>query len=221
MKKFKELIHELDETTKWKKGDGRPRKGSHIENIKFWDLPDASLKYIMKDASAAVKANPDGKKAGKYADEVNDAATVLFWRKQNKIVVEEVVNEAKDMEGNKLSIGDIVFFKSDIEQYGKITKIKGNELTLAPDKMMGGKFIGDTIGGDKVTTMDSGDVFKESVELEEADELKGWIAIFNGKKLEIVLDKDADSLYGAKKFAIKHFKVPKSKMGLLAIEPAY
>jgi hypothetical protein len=148
MKTYEKLKQEITEATKWKKGDGRPRNGSHIENVKFWDLPDASLKYIMKDANAAVKANPEGKKAGKYADEVNDAATVMYWRKKNKIVVEDA-------------------------------------------------------------------------DLNEGEKLVGWIAIFQGKKLEIKLDKDADSLYGAKKFAIKHFKVPKSKMGLLAIEPGY
>ena len=43
----------------------------------------------MKDAKAAMEANPKGKKAGKYADEVNDGATVLFWRKKNKIKVEK------------------------------------------------------------------------------------------------------------------------------------
>ena len=97
MKTYKELTQQIAEATKWKKGDGRPRGGSHIENIKFWDLPDASLKYIQKDASAAMKANPEGKKAGKYADEVNDAATVLFWRKKNKIVVESVdLEEARN-----------------------------------------------------------------------------------------------------------------------------
>lgn len=59
---------------------------------------------------------------------------------------------------------------------------------------------------------------KEDVEaLQEAD---GWIAIFNGKKLEIT-KKDAGSLYAAKLFAIKKLKVPKSKQGLLAIKPAY
>ena len=85
---------DLEEATKWKQGDGRPKGGSSIENVKFWDLPDASLKYIQKDASDAVKANPEGKKSGKYADEVNDAGTVLFWRKKNNIVVEEAVMEA-------------------------------------------------------------------------------------------------------------------------------
>lgn len=59
---------------------------------------------------------------------------------------------------------------------------------------------------------------KEDVEaLQEAD---GWIAMFNGKKLEIT-KKDAGSLYAAKLFAIKKLKVPKSKQGLLAIKPAY
>lgn len=48
----------------------------------------------------------------------------------------------------------------------------------------------------------------------------GWIAFFNGKRLEITADQ-ADSLYGAKQFAINALKVPKSKQSLLAIEPAY
>jgi hypothetical protein len=81
------ISEELEEATNWKQGDGKPKGGSSIENVKFWDLPDASLKYIQKDASAAMKANPEGKKAGKYADEVNDASTVLFWRKKNNIIV--------------------------------------------------------------------------------------------------------------------------------------
>lgn len=85
MKSYKEYINEG--SSKWKKGDGRPKKGSHIENVRFWDLSDAELKYIQKDAKEAMDANPEGKKAGKYADEVNDAGTVLFWRKQNKIKV--------------------------------------------------------------------------------------------------------------------------------------
>jgi hypothetical protein len=49
----------------------------------------------------------------------------------------------------------------------------------------------------------------------------GWIAIYNGKSLEIKIDKDAKDLFTAKQFAINHFKVPKSKQGLLAIAPAY
>jgi len=80
---------DLDEKTKWKMGDGRPRGGSHIENVRFWDLSKDKLQYIMKDAGEAMKANPTGRKAssgpGNYTDQVNDASTVLGWRKKNGI----------------------------------------------------------------------------------------------------------------------------------------
>lgn len=80
---------ELNEKTKWKVGDGKPRGGSSIENVRFWDLSKAELQYIIKDAGEAIKANPKGKKAssgkGNYADQVNDAQTVLGWRKKNGI----------------------------------------------------------------------------------------------------------------------------------------
>ena len=92
MKSFKEL---LNEKTKWKMGDGRPRGGSHIENVRFWDLPKSQLDYIRKDAHDAMKANPTARKAGKWADEVNDAETVLSWRKKNGIKEEVEIDEAK------------------------------------------------------------------------------------------------------------------------------
>ena len=62
-------------------------------------------------------------------------------------------------------------------------------------------------------------VFEET----EIDEkFAGWIAFYNKEKLEIKPKKgEIDSLYDAKQAAIKHFKVPKSKQGLLAIEPAH
>ena len=152
MKTYKELRQQIAEATKWKKGDGRPRGGSHIENVKFWDLPDASLKYIQKDASAAMKANPEGKKAGKYADEVNDAATVLFWRKKNKIVVESVELDETTSPSNAA----IEFFKK---------KLKGR---FSEKKMSSTTHGSETWWNHKGTTLQ----FKESVELEEAKKLK-------------------------------------------------
>ena len=62
----------------------------------------------------------------------------------------------------------------------------------------------------------------EEVELDEKEKFAGWIAFYNKDKLEIKPKKGViDSLYDAKQAAIKHFKVPKSKQGLLAIEPAH
>ena len=41
---------------------------------------DAVLRYIIADAGRAMKANPDGPKAGYYADEVSYAAMELIRR---------------------------------------------------------------------------------------------------------------------------------------------
>lgn len=51
-------------------------------------------------------------------------------------------------------------------------------------------------------------------------EMAGWIAIYGGKRLEIRKE-EAKDLWGAKQLAIKKLKVPKSKVGLLAIDVAY
>ena len=57
-------------------------------------------------------------------------------------------------------------------------------------------------------------------EVEVAEKFAGWIAIYRGKELEIKKS-EADGIWPAKQLAIKHFKVPKSKQGILAIAPAY
>jgi len=59
--------------------------------------------------------------------------------------------------------------------------------------------------------------FFEEVEIDE--KFAGWIAFYGGKQLEIKKS-EADGIWPAKQLAIKHFKVPKSKLGLLAIAPA-
>ena len=67
-----------------KKG-GRPRGAPYIENVRFWDLDEKSLRFVIKDATQAMNANPMARKALKWADEVNDAVTVLYWRKKKGI----------------------------------------------------------------------------------------------------------------------------------------
>ena len=74
-----------------KKKGGRPRGAPHIENVRFWDLPESSLRYIIKDAGEAIAANPLSRKAtGKWADEINDAVAVLHFRKKKGIKVEGI-----------------------------------------------------------------------------------------------------------------------------------
>lgn len=55
---------------------------------------------------------------------------------------------------------------------------------------------------------------------EPEGKMAGWIAMYGGKKLEIKKS-EAKDLYGAKQLAIKKLKVPKSKVGLMAIDVAY
>ena len=61
---------------------------------------------------------------------------------------------------------------------------------------------------------------RNDLKLFEDSVFAGFIAMYNGQKLEIDKE-DADGIYDAKQLAIAHFKIPKSKQGLLAIEPAY
>ena len=83
-----------------KKNGGRPRGAPHIENVRFWDLPENQLRYIIKDASEAVKLNPTARKASKWADEINDAVSVLSFRKKKGI--KESVMEAA-AEGKRIT----------------------------------------------------------------------------------------------------------------------
>ena len=128
MRAKKESV-ELDEKTKWKMGDGRPRNGPRIENDRFWNLPYDSLKYIAKDAGEAMKANPTARKAttgpGNWADQVADAATVMQWRKKNGIKESVELDEQKMdqkmfdslKKGDKLSVS----FGSGIRKDNNVT----------------------------------------------------------------------------------------------------
>jgi hypothetical protein len=57
--------------------------------------------------------------------------------------------------------------------------------------------------------------------LHESNSCDGWIAFYNGKKLEIPKSDVDGGIYEAKQKAIKELKVPKSKIELLSIKPAY
>ena len=59
--------------------------------------------------------------------------------------------------GVRVQIGDIVDFKSDTEQQGKVTKIEGDRLTLQAPSDSG--FIGDYIHGQPYTTQLASDCF--------------------------------------------------------------
>ena len=104
----------------------------------------------------------------------------------------------------------------------KIKGTKGGKLVIAKkDEKKVEKIIAKQMKkpSDAKRVLGSQIVFEE-VEIDE--KFAGWIAFYNKEKLEIKPKKGViDSLNDAKQAAIKHFKVPKSKQGLLAIEPAH
>jgi len=57
---------------------------NHAEYMrKVRGLSEESLMYIIRDAQAAIKAMPDGHKAGYYADEIHYCSMELSRRKRN------------------------------------------------------------------------------------------------------------------------------------------
>ena len=59
------------------------------------------------------------------------------------------------IEGQQVKLGDIVGFKSDVEQAGKLIAIKGRTLIL--EALSDDGFSGDYIGGDETTQVDRED----------------------------------------------------------------
>ena len=55
---------------------------------------------------------------------------------------------------------------------------------------------------------------------ETTEKFAGWVAIYNGKRIEISRE-EASGIYEAKKIAVTKLKVPQTKLGLLAIAPGY
>lgn len=84
---------------------------------------------------------------------------------------------------------------------------------------------------DEVPVYDDDPMYEGSIQAEQdkavlTEAVAGWIAILDGKRVEIRRE-EADSLYSAKKLAIQKLAklfgrpIPKSKESLMSIEPAY
>lgn len=69
---------------------------------------------------------------------------------------------------------------------------------------------------------DSDKEMTEKKKLGESDKPVGFVVKYNGKTMEIPFSKHPNiSMHAAKEMAIKQWKVPKSKQGLVAIAPGY
>lgn len=87
----------------WKRGypymrfitnqDNKGRKYMKVNNIDkpdifnkdYWEKDYLELRHIMKDAKEASDLNPESDQVDKWLDQINDAATVLYVRR-NQII---------------------------------------------------------------------------------------------------------------------------------------
>ena len=73
----------MEQTDKY---NGMTVKPKYLENERFWELSTSQLRFIIGDCRTAMKAYPENPKCihgpGNYADQINDAATILAWRKE-------------------------------------------------------------------------------------------------------------------------------------------
>jgi len=117
--------------------------------------------------------------------------------------------ENSQINEGKFKAGQVWMWKHvDGDKEVEITNVKSN-----------GDVVGKVKGtSDEFIVRDANKWLKKQV-VESAGDFAGWIAFFNGKKLEITKD-EAKDLWAAKQLAIKKLNVPKSKQGLLAVAPA-
>jgi hypothetical protein len=78
-----------------KKAWQKRQRGTPLKGHPYHDKTDAELSFIMRDAAEAAKAmqGHDGKAEAKYLDQVNDAATVMFFRKNSGMPAKSATKE--------------------------------------------------------------------------------------------------------------------------------
>lgn len=97
----KEVADKYKELTAKPKKDWRDEENWHTRTMmKFETLPDASLKYIIKDATEAAdiaeQRDPNSKKAGQYRDECHYAHMELHKRRHSGSPMVRVAQAMQD-----------------------------------------------------------------------------------------------------------------------------
>tara|TARA_R110000822_G_scaffold52235_3_gene135297 strand:+ start:1010 stop:4276 length:3267 start_codon:yes stop_codon:yes gene_type:complete len=104
------------------------------------------------------------------------------------------------------------------ERYGTVKTKSLSDAAKQSKRSSGGKTIAQQLA-DRGRNKNKKNA-NEEVEAGISEEVDGWVAMYNGKRLEIPNDGKVKGIAGAKAKAIKDMKVPKSKIGMLAIKPS-
>ena len=215
---------------------GKGKISENMENLNEKNVPTSPEKWARAKAMAKSKfdvypsAYANGWAAKKYKemgggwksvseakelgdDPINDGTPPEIRKRGNKAVITS--NEIKEAIKDKFDIGEYDqegdMAKSDlrsimanakrlhdmIEDADNLPEWCQNKITLAEDYIS-------TVANYLTAEMN--------------EEFAGWVAHYNGQKHEIK-SHEAKDLYSAKQKAIAHFKIPKSKHGLLSVKP--
>lgn len=89
------------------------RKASPLKGHPYHEKSDAELHYILKDAGEAARAGRGLSSEGKYLDQMNDAATVLYHRRMGgKQVVKKPVVEDTEVDEALVSKATLARYKA-------------------------------------------------------------------------------------------------------------
>jgi hypothetical protein len=192
--------------------EGRPKQDKDfVPGATVKDLNRTGLRALA-DAQKKKYSSQDIKSiARKYKQNVADAVGGKTWDWEWIITLTNGMQLTYDYGLNSTFIKGWKFDKKKAEIH--LAKYGNEHETVRDMKGSGGKV--------QVTGLETAFELIEQLELNE--KFAGWIAFHPTKdeKLEIKPKKGViDSLYDAKQAAIKHWKLPKSKHSLLAIEPA-
>jgi hypothetical protein len=195
------------------------------------DMAKSDLRSIMANAQ-------------KLHDMIEDADNLPEWC-QNKITLaEDYISTVANYLTAEMSESD-VYGKPTTEKTPTVTlkhKTSGKEIVVVKSAAPGYKKIGYHVSeefsktGKEATHNKTGEKTYEYAKVDKegrktgereyrnaqgkpmGEEFAGYIAHYNGQKHEIK-SHEAKDLYDAKQKAIAHFKIPKSKHGLLSVKP--
>ena len=157
---------------------------------------------VIRDFTDDLEAQ--GKEYDIYKHTSDPGCTIFFDESLEEAIEEDLADEL-DFYSDEIS----KFMNKSKKNYEVICDFIDNDLNK-PDENIG-----------ELDINELKKLYKHITKNESLNEsCDGWIAFYNGKKLEINKS-EVDNLYSAKQIAIKELKVPKSKLGLLSIKPAY
>ena len=145
---------------------------------------------------------------GKLNESINEGGPTL-----DELPFDEIMNK-ESTEGN------MNWYEEDHPTWKRYQKEVDEAYEYELDDELDAIMDDDTLS-DEEKEAEIGRVLDKHDKLNEGNSCDGWIAFYNGKKLEIPKSDVDGGIYEAKQKAIKELKVPKSKLGLLAIKPAY